>query len=138
MKKVMVFGTFDGLHEGHFYLFREAKKHGDYLTVIIARDETVEKVKGRLPQKPEKQRLKEVSEVSQVDKAVLGDLDDKYKVIKKFKPDIIVLGYDQFVFTYKIPKILIDLNLNTQIIRLESFKPEIFKSSIIKSKQENE
>lgn len=134
----MVFGTFDNLHEGHFYLFREARKHGDYLIVVLAKDETVEKVKGRLPQKSEKQRLKEVSEISEVDKAVLGELDDKYKVIKKFKPDVIVLGYDQFVFTYKIPKILIDLNLNTQIIRVESFKPEIFKSSIIKDKKQNE
>src|SRR3989339_452719 len=132
MKKVMIFGTFDTLHEGHFYLFREAKKHGDYLIVVLARDETIFKVKGRLPDANEKKRLKELESIPEIDKVILGDKDDKYKAIKKFRPEVIVLGYDQFIFTYKIPKILIDLNLDAKIIRLDSFKPEIFKSSIIK------
>lgn len=133
----MVFGTFDYLHEGHYYLFREAKKYGDELIVVVAKDDTVKKVKGRKPEKKEKLRLKEVQNLAEVDKAVLGYKDDKYKIIKKIEPDVIVLGYDQFVFTQKIPKLLIDLGLNTEIIRINSFKPEIFKSSIIKAKQDD-
>ena len=41
----MLFGTFDGLHEGHFDLFRQAKKYGDYLVVVVARDVNVKKIK---------------------------------------------------------------------------------------------
>lgn len=134
MKKVMVFGTFDFLHEGHIYLLQEAKRHGDFLIVVLARDETVKKVKNFYPTNNEKQRLKEIQNLGFVDKVVLGEIENKYKVIEKYRPDIIALGYDQFVFTYKIPKILIDFKLNTEIIRIDSFKPDIFKSSIIKAK----
>jgi len=131
----MVFGTFDGLHEGHFYLFREAKKHGNFLIVVVAKDETVLEVKNSLPEKNEKDRLKAIQNLAIVDKVVLGDTEDKYKAIKKFRPDIIIFGYDQFAFTYTIPKLLIEINLDAEIIRIDSFKPNIFKSSIIKSKQ---
>jgi len=32
------------------------------------------------------------------DRVVLGNLKNKYAIIKKFKPDIICLGYDQKYF----------------------------------------
>ena len=48
MKKVMCSGTFDGLHPGHFNFFKQAKSKGDYLTVIVARDENVEKIRNIL------------------------------------------------------------------------------------------
>jgi FAD synthetase len=99
---------------------------------VLARDETVKQVKGKYPENNEKIRLKAVSQIKEVDKAILGDKKDKYLSLKKFLPDIIVLGYDQFVFTYKLPKLFIDLNLNAEIVRINSFKPEIFKSSLIK------
>lgn len=35
MIKVLVFGTFDGLHERHIDFFRQAKACGDHLTVIV-------------------------------------------------------------------------------------------------------
>jgi len=43
MKKVMVFGTFDGIHEGAFGSFLAAKKYGDYLVVVVARDKMLKK-----------------------------------------------------------------------------------------------
>ena len=48
MTKVMVFGTFDYLHEGHKDFFRQAKQYGDELVVVVARDETVKQIKGKL------------------------------------------------------------------------------------------
>ncbi len=137
-KKVMVFGTFDVFHAGHEYFLREAKKLGDYLIVVIARDSTVKKVKGRLSEHNEKQRLNAVKESGYADKVTLGNEDDKYKVIRKYKPDIIALGYDQFVFTYTLNKIIIDENLDTEIIRLKSYKPSMYKSSLIKTLVEDE
>ena len=40
MKLVMCAGTFDIVHPGHLYFFSEAKKLGDKLIVVVARDET--------------------------------------------------------------------------------------------------
>jgi len=37
-KKVMVFGTFDIFHPGHRSFLNQAKKYGNYLIVVVARD----------------------------------------------------------------------------------------------------
>lgn len=137
-KKVMVFGTFDVFHAGHEAFLKQAKKYGEYLIVVVARDNTVKKVKGTQPKNSEKERLDNVRECRYVDKAILGDKKDKYKIIRKLRPDIIALGYDQFVFTYKLNKMIIEESMNTKIIRLDSYKPEIYKSTIIRTQDENE
>ena len=62
--------------------------------------------------------------------------DNKYKIIKKYRPNIIALGYDQFVFTYKLQKILIDEKMDTEIIRLNPYMPDIYKSTLIKVQNE--
>ena len=92
MKKVMCFGTFDLLHLGHLNYFKQAKKFGDYLIVVIARDQTKHDKK---PFFTENERLELVKSLELVDEAVLGDLKDHFKVIKERKPDLLCLGYDQ-------------------------------------------
>ncbi len=94
MKKVLVFGTFDVFHKGHEYFLKESKKYGDKLLVVIARDETVKKVKGKNPKNNENKRKKVVEDSGLVDKAVLGYKDDRYKIIEELKPGVICLGYD--------------------------------------------
>lgn len=129
----MAFGTFDYFHAGHESYLKQAKALGNHLTVVIARDDTVKHIKGHIPDTPEKKRLKAVKTLPFVDKAILGNRSDKFKIIKKYKPDIIALGYDQFVFTYQLKTLLIKYKINSRIVRLEPFKPEINKSSIIKN-----
>ena len=124
MKKIMVFGTFDILHRGHIHFFNQARKHGDYLIAVVARDKTVLKVKGRLPHHTEKERHSHVKKY--VDKAVLGYIRDKYKIIKQFRPELIALGYDQDADLDVLKK------LGIQIIRLSSYKPHLYKSSKIR------
>ena len=122
----MVFGTFDIIHPGHLYLFEEAKKLGDTLTVIVARDQTVLEVKGRAVQNDENIRLKNIENLHIADKVILGNLVDKYQVIKEEKPDIIALGYDQRAFVDSLNEIL---DSKTKIVRLKPFKEDIYKSS---------
>lgn len=131
MKKVMVFGTFDLFHPGHQYFLNEAKKYGDYLVVVVARDETVKKVKNKVPIICEHERVSTIEECSSADKAVLGSLTDKYRVIKEEKPDVICLGYDQEFFIDKLSDKLIEFELKTEIVRLKSFKPDQYKSSLL-------
>ncbi len=130
--KVLAFGTFDYFHAGHESYLKQAADLGEQLIVVVARDETVQRIKGHKPDQNQRKRLKTIKALPFVTKAVIGNRDDKFKVVKHFKPDIIALGYDQFVFTYQLKKVLIQNKLNTKIVRLKPFKPEINKSSIIK------
>jgi FAD synthetase len=128
-KKVLVFGTFDMVHPGHISLFREAKKLGDHLTVVVARDRTVEELKGRKPKINENERLEHVSELSLVDKAVLGNSHDKYAVVEKTRPDVICLGYDQISFTEELEAELKKRRIKAKIVRLKPYKEDMYKSS---------
>jgi FAD synthetase len=133
-KLVMAFGTFDLLHAGHENFFAQARKLGDEILVVLARDETVKSVKGEAPENNENQRLKNLRKAGWADKIILGNFGDKHKVILKYRPNIIALGYDQFVFTQTIEKTLIDANINTEVVRLEPYQPEVNKSSLLKAK----
>jgi U32 family peptidase len=128
-KKVLVFGTFDLLHPGHISLFKEAKKLGDYLTVVVARNRTVEELKGRKPKINENERLEHVSELSLVDEAVLGNTNDKYGVLERINPDVICLGYDQESFTYGLEEELKKRGIKAKIVRLKPYKEDRYKSS---------
>lgn len=126
----MVFGTFDIFHEGHKNFLKQAREYGDYLIVVVARDKTVEKVKKRLPQNGENTRLKNIRESGLADEAILGGLENKYKAIEKYKPEVICLGYDQGTFTENLQEKLEVFDLaDTEIIRLKSYYPEKYKSS---------
>jgi len=132
-KKVMVFGTFDIFHKGHENFLKQARKHGDYLIAVVARDKTVFSVKKQKTRNKEQRRLKILANNKFVDNTVLGNLGDKYAVIKKYQPDVICLGYDQKNFIGNLAKKLKEFGLDeTRIIRLKSYYPEKYKSSIIK------
>lgn len=132
-RKVMVFGTFAVLHPGHVYFFREAKKRGDYLIAVIARDATVKRIKGFLPKLDERARQEIVGAIKFVNEAVLGDKFDWYKVIVKYKPEIICLGYDQ-VAPKNFHEELRKRGVVAKIFRLKSYKPKKYKSSKILNK----
>ncbi len=124
----MAFGTFDILHPGHINFLKQANKYGS-LIAVIARDKTAREVKGKLPKYREKERLKAILSLNLTNKTILGSLKDKYAAIKKYKPDVIALGYDQTHFTEQLGIKLKELNLKTKIVRLKPYKPEIYKSS---------
>jgi FAD synthetase len=119
--KVMATGTFDLLHMGHIYYLKEAKKLGDTLTVIVARDATVHRLKHE-PINPEEVRLNLIKELSVVDEAYLGYEDDMYAIVEEIQPDIIALGYDQIHDEQKLDAELKKRKLSAKVIRLSEFK----------------
>jgi len=139
--RILVFGTFDGLHEGHKDLFRQAlngvKGGQSYIIAVVARDSTVFKNKGKQPKFNEQERLKAVQESGLVQEALLGDenhdtKNSQYDLIAKIKPDVICLGYDQAPFKEKLVEELKRMNLEkTEIVILKPYKPETYKSSIL-------
>lgn len=127
----MVFGTFDILHKGHFNMLSQARALGDYLVVVVGRDQTVSEVKGHYPDNNEEVRLKQLKACGIADKVRLGGVGDKHAVIEEEKPDVIALGYDQKFF---IDELEAKYGDKIKIVRLEAFQPEIYKSSLLKKK----
>jgi cytidyltransferase-like protein len=131
-KKVLVFGTFDGIHPGHINFLEQARGKGDHLAVVIARDSTVEKVKNHSPIKNENERLAEILKTGLIDEAILGNEGGSpYLVIKQVGPDVICLGYDQRTYTDGLRRELDKFGLKTEIFRMEPFGPEKYHSGII-------
>jgi len=96
---ILAAGCFDLLHYGHLRYLEEAKKLGGdnaELIVVVARDSTIVKRKGRPPVMKEEDRRALVEGLKPVDRAILGGTElDTAKVIREVKPSIIALGYDQ-------------------------------------------
>lgn len=90
-KKVLVGGCFNKIHPGHIYFLKTAKKLGDKLVVVLTNDKNNKKPYA-LPVKERKRLLKSLNIA---DKILIGHFKDKTKIVKKVKPNIIVLGYDQ-------------------------------------------
>ncbi len=117
MVRVVATGTFDIIHPGHIRFLEEAKKLGDELIVIVAREKNVRhKPK---PIIPEEQRRRVVEALKPVDRAILGDEHDMFKPIIELKPDIIVLGYDQHFDEKKLEEELRKRGLNTKVVRIK-------------------
>ncbi len=134
-KKIGIcFGTFDLVHPWHLHFLNDARKLVDHLTVIIARDITVEKVKSQKPMFSEDQRLQAVKDAQIADAVVLGSLNDKFEIILQTKPDIIILGYDQRSFVDELYAQIKNFDFSPEIVRLEAYKEHIYKSSLMKEK----
>lgn len=131
IKVVLCGGTFDILHPGHLLTLKKAKGLGDILVVVVSRDKTAEKIRGKKPHNDENKRLELVSSLRIVDYAFLGEENEEiYDILLKIKPDVIVLGYDQVHNENEIKDYVLKHKLNASVIRI-SEKLEGVKSSLL-------
>jgi FAD synthetase len=130
-KKVLIFGTFDGLHPGHLHFIQSAAKLGDELHVVVALNQTVQEVKSKTPKLSEQDRISALEAIPEVTSVTKGYTDDKYRIIEEIKPDVIALGYDQTAFTEKLEEEIKNRGLDCEIVRLDAFEPNKFKSSLL-------
>jgi len=120
-KRVLAAGCFDLLHYGHLRYLEEAKKlggDGAELIVVVARDSTIIRRKGRAPVMKEEHRRALVEALKPVDRAILGGEDfDILAIVKEVRPDIIALGYDQD----DLEELLSKQNVGIKIVRLGKY-----------------
>ncbi|MEK7080955.1 MAG: adenylyltransferase/cytidyltransferase family protein [Patescibacteria group bacterium] len=135
--KIMVFGTFDGLHKGHINFFKQAKNftRNSFLIVSIARDKNVIKIKRRKPKLSENERLVLVKNSKFADKVVLGGQVKYLPHILKEKPDVIALGYDQVAYVRNLKKDLKNKGILVKIVRLKPYGERIYKNHLLKIKR---
>jgi len=136
---VLASGVFDLVHYGHIRFIEEAKKLGgenSRLVIIIARDKTVKRLKGRRPIIPEDQRRAVVESLKPVDEAILGYEDLSFEeTIVKVKPDIIAMGYDQLSIENDVRAFIKARGLAIEVARVGKFgREDLDSSSKIKRK----
>jgi len=130
---VLATGVFDLLHLGHLRFLEESKKKGgpgSKLVVVIARDKTVFRRKGKGPVVPEDQRRELVAALRVVDQAVLGREEiDLLGILKEVKPDIVCVGYDQDAIRVAVTGLVRREELPVRVVRIRRFGPLGFNSS---------
>ncbi len=136
MTRIMVFGTFDMIHEGHEHFFEQARALADdpYLIVSVSRDLNAERVKGARPRRGEKDRLASVAAHPLVDEALLGDGEGYVEHIRRMHPDVIALGYDQCgEYADTLTADLARAGISARVVRLLAHEPARFKTSLLRS-----
>lgn len=135
MTKVLVFGSFDGLHPGHLKFLAEAKKFGVELVVILAQDEVIAELKGSLPLHNFASRKADLATLQEVSYVLPGDYElGTYSAILSLKPDVIAFGYDQAELQNDVTVWLKNNEIDSKIITIEAYKPEKYKSSLLNKK----
>lgn len=95
MKKVITYGTFDLLHEGHINILRRAKELGDYLIVGVTSD-SFDRGRGKLNvHNNVLQRVEAVKATGYADEVLIEDyIGQKIDDIQRFGIDIFAIGSD--------------------------------------------
>jgi cytidyltransferase-like protein len=92
-KPITVFaaGCFNRIHKAHLAMLRGARVLGDRLVLVLAND-----VRNRKPNAvPAAVRLRRLRAMNVADKIVIGDAGSFAASLRRERPDILVLGYDQ-------------------------------------------
>jgi len=132
IKVVFIGGGFEIIHRGHLYTISKAKSLGDVLVVVVARDSTIRRRKGREPISDETQRLLLLSSLRQVDAAILGVKGNIYDTLERVKPDLVALGYDQHHLESEIEQESKARGIKLEVVRLGSPDPKLKTSSLLK------
>ena len=136
MKKVLVGGVFNLVHSGHEFFLKKAKGFGDYLIVVIANNRTAFLTK-KYPIVDQRIRKKNLEAIGIADKVVIGDEVDFMKIVRKEKPDVIVLGHDQKMSEKELRKMLIKSGIDCEVIRIKEVLKGYRTSEIIKKNEED-
>lgn len=94
MKKILTYGTFDLLHEGHIHLLRRAKDLGDYLVVGLSSD-SFNEIKNKMTYFPYPSRKMILEAIRYVDLVIEETTwEQKINDVLKYDIDTFVMGDD--------------------------------------------
>lgn len=126
IKRGIVFGVFDGLHEGHRFFLKSASDKCESLIVVVAIDDASLALKGRIPKHSFNERMQALLSFNPSLKVVPGDsIQGEWSALTTYMPDMVFLGHDQSAIAEELEKIGIQFSF------IDSHHPEEFKSSLL-------
>lgn len=138
MTKVITYGTYDLLHQGHINLLRRAKELGDYLIVGVTSD-SFDRGRGKLNVRNNVlERVEAVRATGYADEIIIEDyLGQKIDDIQKYDVDIFAIGSDwegKFDYLNEYCKVVYlprTEGVSSTMLRAES--QEVFRVGIVGS-----
>ena len=136
MIKVITYGTFDLLHEGHYRLLQRAKQLGDYLIVGVTSEE-YDQARGKLNVMDSLMtRIENVKKTGFADEIIVEESQgQKFRDIQKYGIDIFTVGSDwtgQFDFLKDYCKVIyLDRTKNISSTMLREKKTSIQRIGIV-------
>lgn len=126
MTRVIAFGAFDPLHEGHKDFLRQAKELGDHLMVVVAHDSAIRAHKGREPHSSEEERMSAVRALPFVDEVILGrEAVNQYHLLGEIEFNIVALGYNQKPSDEEVREELDQRGKRqVKVVRLKAYHPQ--------------
>jgi cytidyltransferase-like protein len=120
----MVFGALDGLHAGHIYYLKKAKRLGKRLIVVVAPDRFLGFEK--MYKMPADERMRLISELGIAGRVVLGHENDALARIKKVKPDIVAITEYHWVDEKVLQHDLKQNGLKTKVVLIQPYNRGLY------------
>ena len=138
MKKVITYGTYDLLHQGHINLLRRAKELGDYLIVGVTSD-SFDRGRGKLNVRNNVlERVEAVKATGYADEVIIEDyIGQKIDDIQRYDIDVFAIGSDwkgKFDYLNEYCKVVYlprTEGISSTMLRAES--QDVFKIGVIGS-----
>ena len=133
-KIVMVSGGFDPVHIGHVRMFKEAKKLGDELIVLLNNDNWLHLKKGYVFM-PEHERKEIIESFHGVDRVILTSHEKDTKDISiskdllSIRPHVFAKGGDRHVGNIPTPEVLVCKEIGCEIVNDVGFGGKVQSSS---------
>lgn len=131
LKKVAVWGKFDGLHQGQLEFLKHARELGDELYVIVIPDEKVRENSSNRPVKSAEERKRELIGLDFITDAYVDCLSYGLQSILKLRPDVFAFGHDQKTkWEEQLQNYLSSQGLRPEYIYLKSYNNGIHSKDI--------
>ncbi len=122
----MVFGVFDGFHDGHRHFLNGSMKRCEQLIVVVTLDEVVVMLKNHPPKYSYEERAKAITDFNPDLIIVPSDSTlGGWSILDRHHPDMIFLGYDQGAIASEMRR------LGRLFIRIDSHHPDTLHSSML-------
>jgi len=93
--RVVVYGSFDLLHQGHIEFLKAARSNCNWLGAILIPERYVKENKGVLPVHTMNERRCHILGTGIVDAVFVDSLSEGLVSLDAIRPDLFCLGYDQ-------------------------------------------